>query len=266
MFFRLLLYNKNIHILTTAILAWYHQYFKGLPQRAWKLHQDEDFTLHEADFLWDVLELEAGSRVLDVLAGYGRHAVPLAKDGCELTCIDISQEYCEELEALRIASKLPITVRCEDVLESNFADAPFDAAYCFGNSFSFFPGKDLQKMVAMVAGKLKPGGCFAIHTQNLAESVFTNFQTRNWMPVNDTITYLAENEYNALEGCIEAEQTFLSGDEKITHQVKQYIFTLAEIRAIFENCGFTILGAYSSIEADQYLLGDEALYLVARKK
>ncbi|PWJ59463.1 ubiquinone/menaquinone biosynthesis C-methylase UbiE [Dyadobacter jejuensis] len=246
-------------------MAWYHTYFNGLPQRAWKLHQDEDFDLLEADFLWDVLELEAGNRVLDVLSGYGRHALPLAKDGCELTCIDISKEYCDELEKARLTKNLPIEVICGDVLDCTLPVDTFDAAYCFGNSFSFFPRQDLKKMIGLVSRSLKSGGCFSIHTQNLAESVFTDFQTRNWMPVGNGITYLTENEYNAQEGCIEAEQTFLSGDEKVTHRVRQYIFTLAELCALFEDSGFKILGAYSSIEADQYLLGDEALYLVARK-
>ena len=246
-------------------MAWYHTYFKGLPQTAWKKQQDEEFTALETDFLWDVLELEAGYKVLDVLSGYGRHAVPLAKDGCELTCIDISQEYCDELTFVSSSKSLGIKVICDDVLESQQINGTFDAAYCFGNSFSFFPRKDLKKMIGMIANHLKSGGNLAIHTQNLADNVFTNFQTRNWMPVGDQITYLAENVYNAVEGCIEAEQTFISGDEKVTHHAKQYIFTLSEICAMLEDSGFKILGAYSTIEADQFLLGDEELYLVAQK-
>tara|TARA_R110002124_G_scaffold84313_3_gene219695 strand:+ start:1189 stop:1932 length:744 start_codon:yes stop_codon:yes gene_type:complete len=246
-------------------MAWYHTYFKGLPQIAWKKHQDEEFTILETDFLWDVLELEAGYKVLDVLSGYGRHAIPLATDGCALTCVDISEEYCDELEKESLKKNLGIEVICMDVLNIQFDNRAFDAAYCFGNSFSFFPRNELKKMIHMIASHLKKGGNLAIHTENLADNIFTNFQTRNWMPVGDQITYLAQNEYNAIEGCIEAEQTFISGTEKVTHQVKQYIFTLSEICAMLEEAGFKIMGAYSSIEADQFLLGDEELFLVAKK-
>ena len=88
--------------------------------------------------------------------------------------------------------------------------------------------------------------------------VLVSFQETTWI-------YLAENVYNPIEGCIEAEQTFISGDEKVTHQVKQYIFTLSEICAMLQEAGLKILGTYSTIEADQFLLGDEELYLVAQK-
>ncbi|CAG4990509.1 hypothetical protein DYBT9275_00544 [Dyadobacter sp. CECT 9275] len=247
-------------------LAWYHTYFQGLPQRAWKLHQDEAYTEFEVDFLRDVLELEPGKKVLDILAGYGRHALPLAAEGCLLTCVDISSEYCTELSTASSDNGLAIHVICDDVLEHDLAGEKFDAAYCLGNSFSFFPRKDLQKLIGKVAGHLKSGAHFAIHTQHLAESIFPDFQTRIWMPVTDEIVYLAQNEYNAAEGCIEAEQTFISGTEKVTHQARQYVYTLAELCGFFENAGFEVMGTFANIEADAFSLGDDQLYLLARKR
>ena len=246
-------------------MAWYHTYFQGLPQRAWKMHQEEEYTEYEVDFLRDVLEIEEGSKVLDLLSGYGRHAIPLSNSGCQLTCIDISSEYCDELTKSARKKGLDIEVICSDILDYQFTENQFDAAYCFGNSFSFFPRKDMLRFVENVASSLKSRAYFTIHTQNLAETVLPDFQTRNWMPVDDDITYLATNEYNALEGCIDSEQTFISGTEKVTHMVKQYIYSLAELSAMFENAGFETIGAYSNIEADPFALGDEHLYLLVRK-
>lgn len=246
-------------------MAWYHTYFKGLPQRAWKLHQDEEYTDYEVDFLRDVLEISPDSQVLDMLAGYGRHALPLAQQGATITCIDISAEYCDELRAIAEAQQLPVQVVCADVLEVTLPEAAFDAAYCFGNSFSFFPRTDTQQFISQMASALKPGGHVAIHTENLAESILPNYQTRNWMPVKDDIVYLAENEYDAVGGYIEAEQTFISGTEKVTHSVRQHIYTLGELTSMFERAGLTVVGTFSNLEADPFMLGDEQLYLVARK-
>jgi SAM-dependent methyltransferase len=246
-------------------LAWYHSYFNGLPQIAWKLHQDEEYTEYEVDFLRDVLELGRESKVLDVLAGYGRHALPLAAEGCEMTCIDISQEYCDELQAITTKKRLPVTVICTDVLNHSFNDQAFDAVYCFGNSFSFFPRQDMQQFIGKMANSVKQGGHVAIHTENLAESILPNFQTRNWMPVRDDIIYLAENEYFPHKGYIEAEQTFISGSEKVTHTVRQHIYSLSEICFMFENSGLEVVGTFGNLEADPFTLGDEQLYLVAKK-
>ena len=247
-------------------MAWYHTYFNGLPQRAWKLHQDEEYTEYEVDFLHDVLEIQDWSRVLDVLSGYGRHAIPLAENGTSLTCVDLSTEYCDELQAVVNAEKLSIDVICADILDYDFGDQQFNAAYCFGNSFSFFPRNDLRKFIQKIADVLVPGGYFAIHTENLAESIFPNYQTRNWMPVKGDITYLAQNEYHAEGGYIEAEQTFISGKEKVTHTVRQHIYTLSELCDMFARAGFEVTATFANLEADPFGLGDEQLYLVAKKR
>lgn len=246
-------------------MAWYHTYFKGLPQRAWKLHQDDEYTEFEVDFLRDILEIEEDNKVLDLLAGYGRHAIPLAKQGIDVTCIDISEEYCDELQSVVSKKRLPVEVICGDVLDYDFSNQQFNAAYCFGNSFSFFPRTDLQRLIQNVADVLLPGGHFAIHTENLAESVFPNFQMRNWMPVKDDIFYLAENQYNAEGGYIESEQTFISGPEKVTYQVRQYIYTLAELSAMFARAGLEVTATFANIEADTFQFGDDNLFLLARK-
>ncbi|WAC10274.1 class I SAM-dependent methyltransferase [Dyadobacter pollutisoli] len=246
-------------------MAWYHTYFKGLPQLAWKLHQDEEYTEYEVDFLRDVLELGPESKVLDMLAGYGRHALPLAEGGCAMTCIDISAEYCEELQTIAQKKHLPVTVINADVVNYDFSDQDFDASYCFGNSFSFFPRRDMQQFIGKMANAVKQGGHVAIHTENLAESILTNFQARNWMPVKDDIIYLAENEYFPQEGYIEAEQTFIAGSEKVTHTVRQHIYSLSELCFMFENAGLEVVGTFGNLEADPFTLGDEQLYLVARK-
>ncbi|KAA0993951.1 class I SAM-dependent methyltransferase [Dyadobacter sp. UC 10] len=247
-------------------MAWYHSYFKGLPQVAWKLHQDEEYTDFEVDFLRDVLELKEGSQVLDILSGYGRHALPLAEAGCEMTCIDISVEYCDELTKVKTKRKLPVHVVCGDVLETDFGQGKFDTAYCLGNSLSFFPRQDMLGFFGKIAAAVKRGGHVALHTENLAESILPNFQVRNWMPVGDDIYYLAENEYRPEEGCIEAQQTFISDSQKVTHTVYQYIYTLAEISAMLESVDLKVVGTFGNLEADPFGLGDEQLYLIAVKK
>jgi hypothetical protein len=108
-------------------VAWYHTYFKGLPQIAWKLHQDEEYTEYEVDFLRDVLELTPGKQGSGCASGL-RAACPATcrAEGCNLTCIDISTEYCEELQdQLPSKKKLPVQVICADVVNYDFTRSGF---------------------------------------------------------------------------------------------------------------------------------------------
>jgi SAM-dependent methyltransferase len=50
-------------------------------------------TRQEVDALWSALDLSAGSRVLDVGCGPGRHSLELAARGAVVTGLDISQRF-----------------------------------------------------------------------------------------------------------------------------------------------------------------------------
>ncbi len=246
-------------------MAWYHTFFEGLPQTAWKESQSEEYTDWEVDFLADVLELKAGDRVLDVMAGYGRHALPLAGRGYELTAVDISEEYCKELQKAAHADKLPVTVMQGEFGEMTLPENIYAAAYCLGNSFSFFPREVMKQFLQKIAEHIQPEGYFVAHTQLLAESVFPNFQERTWMPVGNDITYLANNEFDVAQGVIRAELTYTRGSEKVTRSIEQYVFTLAELSALMEEAGLTVTETFGSLDGEPFALGDEQAYLLAQK-
>ena len=45
-----------------------------------------------------VLNVQPGSAILDIPCGTGRHSIALARDGYQLTAIDISKEFIDELK------------------------------------------------------------------------------------------------------------------------------------------------------------------------
>ena len=60
------------------------------------------------------LELPAGALVVDLGAGFGMHAIPLARAGARVIAIDSSAQLLEELE--RLAGDLAITTVRDDLL------------------------------------------------------------------------------------------------------------------------------------------------------
>lgn len=249
-------------------MAWYHTFFSGLPQRAWKLNQSEEQTDYETDFLMDVLALKEGDRVLDMLSGYGRHAVGLARQGVLPTCVDISEEYCEELRDVAGQEGLPVEVVCGDVLTFSAEDKAYQAAYCMGNSFSFFSYDQMMQFLRGISDALVPGSYFVVHSELISECVLPDFQMRSWMPVGEEseILFLMNGEYDALEGCIRAELTYVEGAERFSHFISQYVYSLAELRRMFAQAGLPITETFSDLEGEPFRLGDEQIYILARKE
>ncbi|GAB4024510.1 class I SAM-dependent methyltransferase [Spirosoma koreense] len=250
-------------------MAWYHSFFHGLPQTAWKAAQTEEQTQRELELLVDTLDFGPGDRLLDVFCGYGRHALPLARMGARLTGVDISPEYIDELTAVAKAGNIAMQAVVGDFLSLPEAElrgpASFDAAYCLGNSFSFFPRTDMLLLLTKIAGLLRPGGRFLAHTEMVAESVLPDYQGRNWQPVGDDILFLVENTYDPLESRIESHLTYIHKGELQTRTAQHYIYTLAELRHFFAETGLSILACYGTPEGESYVLGDEAVWILAER-
>ncbi|QDK79384.1 class I SAM-dependent methyltransferase [Spirosoma sp. KCTC 42546] len=254
-------------------MAWYHNFFHGLPQDAWKAAQTEEQTHLDLELLVETLEFGPDDRLLDVFCGYGRHALPLARMGARVTGIDISSDYIAELDAVATAEKLPITAIASDFLtmpENSLGNvASFDAAYCLGNSFSFFPRPDMLVFLTRIATLLKPGGRFLVHTEMVAESVLPDYQARNWQPVEDaageSILFLVENEYSPLHSRIDSHLTYVKGGEIQTRTAQHYVYTLAELGQLFSEAGFRVIDCYGTVDGDTYELGDDAVWLLVER-
>ncbi|TBR21670.1 class I SAM-dependent methyltransferase, partial [bacterium] len=123
-------------------------------------------TRFELPFLKRVLGLKPGTRLLDICCGVGRHSLPLARAGMDVTGLDVSPVYLAE--ARRRAKKAGLSVRLVrgDMRRANFA-AEFDAAMNLWTSFGYFStaAEDLAALRAARAA-LKPGGLFLLETIN----------------------------------------------------------------------------------------------------
>ncbi len=56
-----------------------------------------EYTDAEIKFIKEIVSLAEGSNVLDVPCGFGRHTIALAKEGFNVTGIDIAEEYIHTL-------------------------------------------------------------------------------------------------------------------------------------------------------------------------
>lgn len=108
------------------------------------------------------LPLARGDFVLDLGAGFGMHAIPLARAGARVTAIDSSAELLRTLTQL--GSGLPVQAVKDDLLnfEHHLAQVPA-AILCMGDTITHLPSFDaVASLVEKAATALRAGGMFVI--------------------------------------------------------------------------------------------------------
>lgn len=132
----------------------------------------------EVKFLWKVLGLKKGSRVLDIPCGTGRHALRLARRGASVLGVDLTDSYLRE--ARRAAKKVPNVRFVRGDMRRIPLDSEFDAAINLWTSFGYFdkPSDD-DATLRGIARALKPGGSFLIDLADIT-AIRRRLQARTW--------------------------------------------------------------------------------------
>lgn len=139
---------------------WYTSFFSS---EFWALARHEYTaarTNREVGYLNYVLRAFApGRRVLDIGCGIGRHAIPLAALGYQVTGVDVSAWALAEAQTGAAMSNVNVTWRELDLLAAHsWADVPLvDAIVCIQ---SFGWGADVEQLTLLsrLRDRLAPGG------------------------------------------------------------------------------------------------------------
>jgi SAM-dependent methyltransferase len=246
---------------------WTTRYFSLPALDAWQRAQTEENTLAEVTFLNEaLLSTDAPNRLLDVPCGEGRHAVELAKLGHRLTGIDIAPE--NQSRALARAAEAGVTIEhvLGDMRELS-TEPTFDGAYCWGNSFGYFPRAETQRFVSAVAHSLQTGARFVIDTATAAESLLVELNRRSWIPVDDELTLLLECEYSPKESRLDTTYISVLKDRVVDRRTAHhFVFTSGEIVGMLEVAGFETLALLADLDGSEYELGSERLIVIAERR
>src|SRR5678816_2371118 len=91
-------------------------FFEGLYKHAWKEIIPPALTVAEVDFIEELSAVTNTGKILDIMCGYGRHALELARRGIQVTAIDNLQEYIDEIKIKASEQNLDIHAIQSDVL------------------------------------------------------------------------------------------------------------------------------------------------------
>jgi SAM-dependent methyltransferase len=115
------------------------------------------------------LGLPKGSLVVDLGAGFGMHAIPLARAGARVIAVDSSAQLLGELT--RLAAGLDVTPVHDDLLSfRTHVTEKAAAVLCMGDTLTHLPEHThVDFLVQEVAEALAPGGRFVLSFRDYSE-------------------------------------------------------------------------------------------------
>jgi SAM-dependent methyltransferase len=213
----------------------------------------QEQTNQEVEFLSESFSYYPGGHVLDVACGYGRHALPLAKRGFQVTGIDLSLPLL--LRAADEAQRLGIPVNFihTDMREISF-QSQFNGAYCTLTSFGYFDEETNLKLAQAICQSLKPGGRFLLDVLN-RDYVVSDLPSRVWWEGNGCVV-LEEVEFNYQTSRLQIHRSIVFNEG---HQVEQdlslRIYSLHELGKLLRAAGFRVMEISGSVTTRGHFFG-----------
>ena len=237
-------------------------FFNKTYQDVWRKLIPVGVSEAECDFIEDVARLQKGDAVLDLMCGYGRHALELARRGYAVTAVDNSVDYIDEIKSAGTAESLPIEAFAESALTVNL-HKQYKAVVCMGNSFAFFERKEAVALLQKISRHLLPGGSLLINSWMIAEIAIRHFREKEWSQV-EGYKYLLDYKFHFHPSRIESEHTLITADGRVEIiNGVDYVFTLAELEVMFNEAGLTTMALYSTPRKRPFKMGDNKIYILA---
>lgn len=239
-------------------------FFDGGYQEVWRRIIPPGLSELECELIEEIANLQSGDAVLDLMCGYGRHTLLLARRGFQVTAIDNLATYISEIKATAAAEGLPVEATTAGALEASL-NGQYKAVICMGNSFAFFNHTDAAALLSKISHHLQGDGILLINSWMVAEIAIKHFREKEWYEV-DGYKYMLDYRFCFQPSRIESEHTIVAADGSIeVINGVDYIFTLAEMETMFNQAGLTTTALYATPRKRPFRMGDNRIYIVASK-
>jgi SAM-dependent methyltransferase len=242
-------------------MPWYEGWFGSDAYDLVYDHRDET----EAEQLVDLVEREIApapdAHIIDVGCGRGRHARTFARRGYRVTGVDLSEEAIAEARTRTRAQDLDATFVQGDMREP-LCEGCADGVVNLFTTFGYFDeDAENERALAAMAAALRPGGWFLQDFLN-APQVVDTLRPSDTRTVNG-ITI--EQRRWVEDDRINKEITLARNGRTETYRESVRLFTLDELKRMYENVGLTLQATYGNYDGAPHTPESPRLLLYARK-
>lgn len=243
-----------------------HAYFDGFYQQIWQTLIPEQLTDKEITHLLETYKMGPSTKLLDLMCGYGRHSLALARAGVTVTAIDNLPAYIHQIEGATEQAALPIRTICQNLLDW-LPDEQYDWVLCMGNSLNFFSPQELPILLKKISDALVDGGHFWINSWSLTEIVLQHSmdgetQSTQIGPFRHTNTFYLKTDPLRMEiqSCIEDEEG--NKEEKLAID---FLYSLSDLEKLMAATGLQLIKAESIPGKKRFEIGDPRVYILIKK-
>lgn len=226
---------------------------------------DEDiYPLNEKEFVNPTVEVLAeltpGDDILELAAGTGRIAIPLAKRGFQLSAVDLSPAMLQVLEKKYSKENIKTVIGDMKNIQLN---QTFDLIYLIFNGITYL--KDLNEQVSCfknAARHLKPGGLFLIETflPKLDKIIMNQVA-----PYALEEEYVGFDQYDLINQILTSYQFDLSGEKINKFQTKHRYVWPSEMELMGNLAGLKLIKKWGNWEKDELSSEHEECIMVWQK-
>ncbi|NBB91858.1 MAG: methyltransferase domain-containing protein [Gammaproteobacteria bacterium] len=199
--------------------------------------------------------------VLDLGSGPGRHALPLARAGLEVTAVDTSPSLLEQLDSRR--GDLPVETVRADMREFS-RERAFDLVVMMWTSFGYFRDEaDHGRVLDNIRSSLRPGGRLVLDLVGL------EYLCRNLEPAHlteyDEGRMLVERPALVEDMTrLENQWLLIDGDRVHFHEFSHRVWSAGELARLLSQHGLEAVDIFGSYDGEPYDLEAERLIVVAQ--
>lgn len=216
----------------------------------------------DVDIMLRLLGLPAGTAILDIPCGEGRHSIDLASRGYRVTGLDQSAPLLEIARAEGAQRGVNVEWVEGDMRRLSWR-GEFDGVVCYWGSFGYFDDEGNFEFLQGSAQALRAGGRMIIETQVL-ETLLPKFQSRGWIKIND-VYMLEDRKYDHTTGRAETDWIFIRDGEVAEWHSSIRMYTYAELVEILRDAGFSRAHGLDTQTGAPFTLGSPRLCMVATR-
>jgi SAM-dependent methyltransferase len=220
-------------------------------------------TAAQVDYIIKLLQIEEGTKILDLCCGIGRHSLEFARRGFQVTGVDRTKPYLDKAKQQAEAEDLQIEFVNED-MRKFYREATFDVVINMFTSFGYFEdADDDRRVVENVYRSLKAGGKFLVEMMG-KELIARDFRERDWNEINGVIILEDRKLLNNWEK-VESRWIVLKDDQQVEYKFVLRLYSALELASLLIQCGFSDVKIYGSLEGIDYDHRAKRLVALAKK-
>jgi SAM-dependent methyltransferase len=214
--------------------------------------------------LLDLLELPAGSRILDVPCGQGRHAHLLAEAGFNVDGFDYSEVLLARAKRRGGGAHLRYTRGDMRRLPARWTGR-FHAVLNLFTSFGFFadPADDVR-VIEQFARVLRPGGALIWHGGS-RDGVMARFLGRDWWETDDGTLIAHERTFDGLSGILTVRTAWRGRKRAGNREHRIRLYTPTRLAELCADAGLVVEQAFDGFHDRSLRRRSSEMLLVARK-